>query len=278
MGVGCNAVGVTGCRIIDSKKERMLAIITNCFMPCNGRYPMMIAIITMFFLGSSHGHFASVLCALVLVFLILLGILMTFLLNKILSRTILKGEKGSFILELSDYRSVRVVKLIVRSILDRTLFVLGRAVAVAAPAGAVIYLLTNMFIDGAPILLYLSRFLEPLGRVMGLDGVILLAFFLGFPANEIVLPIILMTYLGTSTLTSYESIEALKSILINHGWTLMTAICFLIFTMFHFPCSTTILSIKKETGSWGWTLVSFVIPLVIGIILCMLVRVVFLLL
>lgn len=272
MGIGCNAVGVTGCRIIDSKRERILAILTNSFMPCNGRYPTLIAIITMFFIGSSRGFLSSIFCALILVLVILLAILMTFLTNHLLSKTILKGEKSSFILELSDYRHIRIGKLIIRSIFDRTLFVLGRAILVAAPAGVLIYLITNLSIGSRTILELFSNILEPLGHMIGLDGVILLAFLLGFPANEIVMPIMLMTYLGTGTLTSYDSLNALKTILVDHGWTLCTATCFLIFTLFHFPCSTTILTIKKETNSWYWALLAFFLPLMIGIILCMLVN------
>ena len=271
MGIGCNAVGVTGCRIIDSKKERNLAIITNSFMPCNGRYPTMIAIITMFFI-SSEGMLSSLICALILVLMILLSIFVTFIANKVLSKILYKDDRVSFVLELSDYRRIKVGRLIVRSIFDRTLFVLGRALIVAAPAGLLIYLITNIDIGSSSILNILSNFLEPLGNIMGLDGVILLAFILGFPANEIVMPIMLMTYLGASTLTDYESINSLKSILIDNGWTLTTSISFLIFTLFHFPCSTTLLTIKKETNSWFITLLSFVIPLVIGIILCILVN------
>lgn len=268
MGIGCNAVGVTGCRIIDSKRERLLAILTNSFMPCNGRYPTMIAIITMFFIGSSQGISSSILCAFILVLLILLGIIATLSTNKLLSKTILKGERTAFILELSDYRRVKVGNIIVRSIFDRTLFVLGRAILVAAPAGVLIYLITNISIGDITILKLLSNFLDSIGQLMALDGTILLAFILGFPANEIVMPILLMTYLGTDTLTNYESLSSLKGILIDNGWTIATAISFLIFTLFHFPCSTTILTIKKETNSWFYTLLAFFLPLIIGIILC----------
>lgn len=272
MGIGCNAVGVTGTRIIDSKRERILAILTNSFMPCNGRYPTMIAIISMFFIGSSRGILSSIICASILVLLILLGIVMTLLTNKLLSYTILKGDNTPFILELSDYRKIRIGKVIVRSILDRTLYVLGRAILVAAPAGILIYLITNITIKDITTLTYLSNLLEPLGELLSLDGVILLSFILGIPANEIVMPIMLMTYLGTDTLTNYESLSSLKTILIDNGWTISTAISFLIFTLFHFPCATTILTIKKETNSWYYTILSIIIPLLIGIILCMIVN------
>lgn len=272
MGIGCNAVGVTGTRIIDSKRERILAIITNSFMPCNGRYPTMIAIISMFFIGSSRGILSSFLCAFILVLLILLGIIMTFIVNKLLSKTILKGESTPFILELTDYRRIRIGKVIIRSILDRCIYVLGRALMVAAPAGILIYLVSNIDINGVLILDYLSKFFDPLGKIMGLDGVIILAFILGIPANEIVMPILLMTYLGMSTLTNYESLSSLKIILIDNGWTITTAISFLIFTLFHFPCATTILTIKKETNSIFYTFLACIIPFIIGILLCMLVN------
>ena len=269
MGIGCNAVGVTGCRIIESKKQRFLSIITNSFMPCNGRYPTMIAVITMFLI-SDKGILSSFICSVILVLLILLSIIMTFIVNKILSIILEKEEKVSFILELSDYRKVKIGKLIIKSIFDRTLFVLTRAISVAAPAGILIYLITNININNNSILNILSNFLNPLGTVMGLDGVILLAFLLGFPANEIVMPIMLMTYLGNSTLTNYDSINSLKTILIDNNWNIITSISFLIFTLFHFPCSTTILTIKKETNSWFITFLSFIIPLLIGIMLCIL--------
>ena len=273
MGIGCNAVGVTGCRIIDSKKERNLAIITNSFMPCNGRYPTMIAVITMFFI-TNKGIISSLICSLILVLMILLSILITFITNKILSKILYKEEQSSFVLEISDYRKVQIGKLIIRSIFDRTLFVLGRALIVSAPAGLLIYLITNIDIGSNSILTILSNFLEPLGNIMGLDGVIILAFILGFPANEIVIPIMLMTYLKTNTLTNYESLNSLKTILIDNGWTITTSISFLIFTLFHFPCSTTLLTIKKETNSWFITFLSFIIPLIIGIVLCILVNII----
>lgn len=275
MGVGCNAVGVTGCRIIDSKRERLLAIITNSFMPCNGRYPTIIAIITMFLIGNNKGIYSSIICALILVLVILLGIIMTFIINKLLSKTILKGEKTSFILELSDYRHIKIGKLVIRSIIDRTIYVLGRALIVAAPAGIIIYIIANMQVNSVSLLTNISSFFNPLGKLIGLDGMILLAFILGFPANEIVLPILLMGYLKTGALTDYESLSSLKTTLLDNGWTLITAINFIIFTVFHFPCSTTILTIKKETNSWCWTFIAFIIPLLIGIILCFITNTIF---
>lgn len=267
MGIGCNAVGVTGCRIIESKKMRLMAIITNSFMPCNGRYPMMIAVITMFLIND-FGILSSIVCALVLVLLILLSIVITFIVNKILSRTLCKNDKVSFVLELSDYRRVKLGELIVRSVVERTLFVLGRAVTAAVVAGIIIYLVTNISIGDVSLLDGLSKLFEPIGNLMGLDGVILLAFILGLPANEIVIPIMLMTYLGTNTLTDYDSVQTLKTILVDNGWSITTAISFLIFTLFHFPCATTLMTIKKETNSWFVTFLSFIIPLLIGISLC----------
>lgn len=271
MGIGCNAVGVTGCRIIDSYKQRVIAIITNSFMPCNGRYPTMIAIITMFFI-SNEGLLSSLVCALILVFLILLSVGMTFLVNKIMALWLYKDDEVSFVLELSDYRRVKIGRLIVKSIWEKALFVLYRALIVAAPAGILIYLITNIEVGSTSVLYVISDFLDPLGNLMGLDGIIILAFILGFPANEIVMPIMLMTYLGTNTLIDYDSLNSLKMILVDNGWNLTTCIAFLIFTLFHFPCSTTMLTIKKEIGSNFVTFLAFVIPLMIGISLCCLVN------
>lgn len=267
MGIGCNAVGVTGTRIIDSKRERLLAIITNSFMPCNGRYPVIIAIISMFIIKTPKGLLKSLLVSLILVLIILLSIAITFITCKLLSKTLLKGEKVSFILELPDYRKINYLKIITKSLFERTIQVLARAIIVAIGAGIIIYILTNLKLSQIPILTYISNFLDPFSQLLGLDGVILLAYFLGLPANEIVLPIILMTYLGNTTLTNYDSLSTLKTILIDNGWTTLTAINFIIFNLFHFPCSTTLLTIKKETHSWYYTFLSFIIPLLIGITL-----------
>ena len=274
MGIGCNAVGVTGARIIDDKRERLLAILTNSFIPCNGRYPVIISIISMFLIGTTRGIWSSMITASVLILVILLSIVMTFIVCKILSKTILNGNNISFILELPDYRKVRILKIIITSIWDRTIFVLGRAVIVAMPAGAILYIVTNINIFGTSILNLLSNFLNPFATLIGLDGVILLAFFLGIPANEIVLPIILMTYLGANTLIEYDSLTSLKNILIDNGWTITTAICFIVFNLFHFPCGTTLLTIRKETNSWYYTMLSFIIPLIIGISLCFIITII----
>ena len=269
MGFGCNAVGVSGARIIDSPRERLLAILTNVFVPCNGRFPTMITLITIFFVGINGNSFLSVA---LLTLVILFGFVLTFLVSYILSKTILKGVASSFTLEFPPYRKPQIIKVIIRSIFDRTLFVLSRAVIVAVPAGALIWLLANVQINDISLLNHISSFLDPFGRLIGMDGVILISFILGFPANEIVIPIMLMTYMATGNLVEYESLESLRAILINNGWTVITAICVLIFSLCHFPCSTTCLTIKKETGSFKWMLLAIIIPTLIGIILCFLIN------
>ncbi len=269
MGFGCNAAGVVGCRIIDSPRERLLAVLTNSFVPCNGRFPTLIALISMFLVvGSSLG--ASVLSAILLTLFVILGILMTFAVTKLLSATLLKGKTSSFALEMPPYRRPEFLKVLVRSIFDRTMFVLSRSVAFAAPAGLVIWLLANISIDGASILSLLASLLDPIGAVMGLDGVIVLAFILGLPANEIVIPIIIMTYLSEKTLVEISDMNVIRELFISNGWTVHTAISMLIFTLFHWPCSTTLMTIKKETGSNLYTLLSFLLPTACGIMLCIL--------
>ncbi len=271
MGFGCNAAGITGCRIIDSPRERLIAIITNNFVPCNGRFPTLIAIISMFFVVGSTVVTTAMATAM-LTFVILLGIGATFATSKLLSTTLLKGQPSSFTLELPPYRKPQIGSVIVRSIFDRTLFVLGRALAVAAPTGLVIWLMANVMLDGATLLEYCSAFLDPLGRLMGLDGVILLGFILGFPANEIVIPIILMAYMSNGTLVDYENLFELKTLLIDNGWTTTTAICTMLFSLMHWPCSTALLTAKKETGSLYWTFITFAVPTVMGVLLCVLVN------
>lgn len=271
MGFGCNAVGVTGCRIIDSKRERLIAILTNSFVPCNGRFPMIIAIITIFFVGLNNTFTSSLLSSLLLVLVICFSVFITLFISKILSKTILKGMPSSFILELPPYRRPQYLKVIIRSILDRTLYVLGRAIVVAIPAGIIIYILSNVYIGSSSILTICTNFLDPFADLLGLDGVILFAFILGFPANEIVVPIIIMAYMKSGVLIEYDSLSSLKEILVNNGWTILTAINFIIFSLIHFPCSTTLLTIKKETKSIKWTILSFIIPLFVGISLCFIV-------
>ena len=268
MGFGCNAVGVTGCRIIDSPRERLIAVITNSFVPCNGRFPPLIAIISMFFASSGGGFGASISSALLLTGVILLGILMTFAVSRLLSATMLKGIPSSFTLELPPYRPPQVGKVIVRSVLDRTVFVLGRAVCAAAPAGLIIWLMANIQPGGISILSRCSDFLDPFAHLLGLDGVILMAFILGFPANEIVIPVMLMAYTSQSTLMDYASLEQLRTLLIQNGWSWTTAASMLLFSLMHWPCATTCMTIKKETGSLKWTLVSILTPTIIGMTLC----------
>lgn len=273
MGFGCNAVGVSGARIIDSPRERLIAILTNVFVPCNGRFPTMITIITIFFVGiNSNNTFLSVF---ILTLVILLGFLLTFLVSFILSKTLLKGLPSSFTLELPPYRRPQVGKVIIRSIFDRTIFVLGRAVMIAIPAGALIWILGNIQINNMSLLNYIANFLNPFAQTIGLDGVILISFILGFPANEIVIPIMLMIYLSTGQIIEFESLESLRKILIENGWTIKTAICMLIFSLCHFPCSTTCLTIKKETGSFKWMILAIFLPTIIGIALCFLVNQIF---
>ena len=277
MGFGCNAAGVTGCRIIDSPREKLIAILTNVFIPCNGRFPFLITIASIFMAGAvvsgnSVGTAdigSSIIATITVLGVILLGIFMTLLVSKILSKTILKGTSSSFVLELPPYRKPQIGQVLIRSIFDRTLFVLGRAVAVAAPAGLVIWLFANINIGDISILTYIANFFDPFARLMGLDGYILTAFILGIPANEIVLPIILMCYMGSGTLVDLENTFAIGQILIQNGWTLITAINVMIFTLLHFPCTTTLMTIKKETGSWKWSVLSFLLPTVCGVVICM---------
>ena len=270
MGFGCNAAGVVGCRIIDSPRERLLAILTNSLVPCNGRFPTLIAILTVFFAAASGGLCGSLLSALLLSLVIVFSIAMTLLVTKLLSGTLLRGMPSSFTLELPPYRRPQLGRVIVRSVLDRTLFVLGRAAAVAAPAGLVIWLAANVTAGGVSILGRCAEFLDPLGRLMGLDGVILIAFVLGFPANEIVLPIIMMGYLSGGVLADPGGAAGVAEVLRANGWTWETAVCMILFMLMHWPCSTTLLTIKKETKSLKWTLLAAAVPTAAGMLLCML--------
>lgn len=262
MAYGCNAVGVTGCRIIDSPRERLIAIITNSLTPCNGRFPLLIVIISMFFCDNSFAGAAVMLA------FVLLSLAATMLSAKILSSTVLRGEKSAFVLELPPYRRPQFFKVIGETVKEKIVFVLLRAVVVAAPAGLLIWCLANIKAGGSSLLAYLADFLDPAGRFIGLDGVMLLAFILGFPANEIVIPIALMTYLASGNLGDYSSVDALKTILTDNGWTWVTALCAAVFSMFHFPCSTTLLTIWKETRSVKWTALSVIVPLALGVTVC----------
>ncbi|GHV25342.1 hypothetical protein FACS189465_3230 [Clostridia bacterium] len=272
MGFGCNACGVMGSRIIDSPREKLIAILTNNFVPCNGRFPTLITIITIFFGSLVALPLKSFFCAALLVLIILFGILITFLVSSILSKTVLKGEKSSFILELPPYRTPQVGKIIIRSIFDRTLVVLARAVVVAMPIGLILWSMANFYINNVSILAMCSSFLNPFAKVFGLDGVILVAFILGFPANEIVVPIIIMSYLNGGSILELDSLATLFELLKNNGWTWVTAVCTMVFSLLHFPCGTTCLTIQKETKSLKWTAFAFVIPTVVGLFFCFLIN------
>lgn len=270
MGFGCNAVGVTGCRIIDSPRERLLAIATNAFVPCNGRFPTLILLITVFFAGKT----ATILAAGMLTLFVMLAVGMSMAATKLLHKTVLKGEMSSFAMELPPYRRPNIGRILWRSVCDRTLFVLGRAVMVAAPAGAMIWLLANVNCQGQSILLWISNFLQPLGQIMGMNGAILAAFLLGIPANELVLPVLCMILSASGTLSQLGNAD-IGAILLANGWTWQTALCVMTLCLFHAPCATTILTIKKETGSTKWTLISIALPTAVGMILCLLLHTIF---
>jgi len=271
MGFGCNAAGIIGCRIIDSPRERLIATVTNNFVPCNGRFPTLIAIITMFFTGVIAGPWQSVIAALILTGIIVLGVVMTLFISKILSRTILKGLPSSFALELPPYRKPQIGRVIVRSIFDRILFVLGRAISVAAPAGLIIWVMANIHAGELSLLAHCAGFFDPFAQLLGLDGYILMAFMLGFPANEIVVPIMIMSYLATGSILELDSLEQLRELLVDHGWTWLTAVCVMLFSLMHWPCGTTCWTIKKETQSWKWTWLAFLIPTLTGMLVCFIV-------
>lgn len=269
MGFGCNACGVSGCRIIDSPRERLIAILTNSFAPCNGRSPLLIFLCSVFFAGSAAGG------ALLLTGVIAASVGLTLLVSRILSATVLRGEAVSFALELPPYRMPQIGRVIVRSVRDRTLFVLARAAAVAAPAGVLIWILANVQIGNTAILSHITAFLDPAARVFGIDGVILLAFILGFPANELVMPLIVMGYLSSGTIASGVDFASFRALLLANGWTVQTALCTLVLTVAHAPCSTTCLTILRETRSAKWTLAAVLIPAGIGLALCILIHCMF---
>lgn len=277
MGLGCNAAAIVGCRIIDSPRERLIAILTNAFVPCNGRFPALIAVIGMFFTYSAFAS-GALAGAVMLTALLIVSVAATLLCGRLLSRTLLKGEQSSFTLELPPFRMPRIGRLIVRSVVDRTLFVLGRAAAVAAPAGLLLYALSNISIGSQSILAVAVGFLDPFARVFGLDGAILIAFMLGFPANEIVLPIAIMAYTASGSLEELPALCDMRALLIANGWSIKTAVCFVLFSVMHWPCSTTLLTIKKETGSLKWTILAFLLPTLFGIAACFIVNAVFTLL
>lgn len=271
MGFGCNACGISGCRIIDSPRERLIGMLTNNFVPCNGRFPILIAIITMFFTVDMKEPARTVSAVLMLMSIIIFGICMTLLVSKLLSRTVLKGVPSTFALELPPYRRPQIGKVIIRSVFDRTLFVLGRAAAVAAPAGLVIWLLANVSVSGMSLMSYVSGTLDTFARIIGLDGVILMAFILALPANEIVFPIIIMSYLSMGSLTEITNLALLRNLLVENGWTWVTAICTMLFSLCHFPCATALWTVAKETKSFKWTAAAFLIPTACGVVICFIV-------
>ncbi len=268
MGFGCNAAGIISCRIIDSPpRERLIAIITNNFVPCNGRFPILISLASIFIVGST-GVFRSLTATLLVLVSIILGVIITLFISKLLSRTILKGLPSSFTLELPPYRKPQVGKIIVHSIFDRTLFVLARAIAVAAPAGLIIWAMANITIGDLSLLTHCAMFLNPFAELLGMDGYILMAFILGLPANEIVIPILIMSYMSKGAMLELDSLAEMKQLFIDNGWTWLTGICTMLFTLNHWPCGTTLLTIRKETQSFKWTFISFLIPTITGIVLC----------
>ncbi len=274
MGFGCNAAGVIACRIIESPRERLIAILTNNFVPCNGRFPTLIAISTVF-LVSREGFGYGILPVLSVTGLVIVGIFITLLVSYLLSKTILKGIPSTFTLELPPYRVPRIGRVLYTSIIDRTLFVLWRAIIIAAPAGAITWILGNIYIGDLSIIGHVALFLNPAAKLIGLDGYILMAFILGLPANEIVLPILLMSYLSTGSIIEFESVDSLRRILTNNGWTYLTALNTMLFSLLHWPCATTLLTIKKETGSIKWTALSAIIPTGIAVIVCLFTTLVF---
>lgn len=273
MGLGCNAVGVVGCRIIDSERDRMIAILTNTMVPCNGRFPAIISLITLFIVGTTQSSAKTFLFAAIsLTCVVIVGVFMTLVASWLLSKTILKGMPSAFFLELPPYRRPQVGKIIIRSLRDRTMFVLLRAVCVAAPAGLLIWCIGNIQVGSDTLLTIFAGALDPFARWIGLDGMILLAFILGFPANEIVIPLVLMGYLSSGTLVEINQLSDLAVLLAQNGWTSVTAVCFILFSLFHWPCSTTCLTIRKETGSTKWMLIGMILPTLFGITLCFIVH------
>lgn len=269
MGLGCNAAGITAARIIDSPRERLVAILTNNLVPCNGRFPILIVMGTIV-ASAVAPDLAGTLAPMMVLGALVVSVAATMLVSRLLTATLLRGEPSFFILELPPFRRPKVGAVLVRSFLDRTLAVLWRAVVVAAPCGLITWLLANTSIGGVTLLSHFSQALDPLGRAMGLDGMILLAFILGLPANEIVIPILLMGYLSANTILEVQDLSTLLDVLRVNGWTWLTALNFLLFSLFHWPCGTTLLTIRKETGSTKWTLLAALLPTGFGVILCVL--------
>lgn len=272
MGFGCNAAGVVAARIIHSPRERLIAILTNNFVPCNGRFPTLIMLAIVFVAPSFPSSFASIAAAGSIVAIVIIGVIVTFIVSGVLSRTLLKGEASTFTLELPPYRRPNILRVLYTSFIDRTIFVLYRAVVMAIPAGALIWLLSNITVSGQSLTAWISGALNPFGNLFGLDGVIILAFIIAIPANEIVVPVILMAYAGSSMMFELDSMSELHALLVGqHHWTLLTAICLMLFSLLHNPCSTTIWTIWKETRSVKWTVVGALMPLGIAFLVTFLV-------
>ena len=274
MGFGCNAAGIISTRIIESPRERMIAILTNNYVPCNGRFPLLLAVSSLLMgagIALSPGSLGSLSAAGLVVLLVVFSIMVSLFVSWTLSKTLLKGVPSSFTLELPPYRKPQVLQVLIRSIFDRTIFVLFRAIIVAAPAGAIIWIAANVSIGGESILHHVAAWLNPFGSAIGLDGYILLAFILGLPANEIVIPILMMSYLSTGTMLEISSLNAVKELLIEQGWTWVTALNMMLFSLLHFPCGTTLLTIFKETGSYKWTAAAALITTFSALLTCFLV-------
>ncbi len=272
MGFGCNACGVTGCRIIADKNQRLNAIVTNNFVPCNGRFPTLIAVITIFMTSAFNSTLKSLYSALILTGFIILSIMVSMFISWLLSITVLKNNSREFIMEMPKYKKPKILCTIIDSVKNRAVFVLLRALVIALPAGAIIWICGNVSVGNNTILSLIVNFLDPIGNFFGLDGEILIGLILGFPANEIVIPIILMAYSGSSVMVDYSSTQELGQLLLQNGWTFTTAICMIIIVLMHFPCSTTCLTIYKETKSIRWTLLSMAIPTVTGLLFCFLIN------
>jgi len=267
MGFGCNAAGVVSTRIIDSPRERLIAILTNNFVPCNGRWPLIIMLATIFVAASFPASISSFVAAGTVLGVTLFGIFTTLIVSKFLSNTLLKGEPSAFKLELPPYRKPQILRILYTSLIDRTLFVLGRAIAMAAPAGGLIWILGNVYLGGKTLMSYGVEFLNPIGKAIGLDGAILLAYIIAIPANEIIIPTIIMIYSNQSKMVELE-LNQLKELFLQNEWTILTAICLMLFSLLHYPCSTTTWTIYKETRSVKWTIISNLLPLTIAFIVC----------
>lgn len=265
MGFGCNAAAIMSTRIIESPRERMLAILTNNFVPCNGRWPTLILMASLFMAAGYTGSMQTLVTAGVVVGMVVIGVIVTLTVSWVLSKTALKGVPTHYTLELPPYRKPKIWNTIVRSTLDKSLYVLKRAVIVAAPAAVLTWILANIYVGDTSLLMYFVNFLDPFAKLLGLDGFILAAFILGLPANEIVIPILLMSYLSTGALTELDDLNQIKNLFLEHGWTWLTALNTMLFSLLHFPCGTTLVNIYKETKSPKWTFLSFAIPTVIAI-------------